>query len=374
MKIAIVASNYVSVNKDIARGPEVFTHTYLWNLAKYGKEKQLEIVVFASGNSNVPFKLESVNYLSSLEDPDIGIQHHKLFELALFSKAFSQQDQFDLYHVTTGDERAILPFMPFVRKPVLFTLHTPLAVKATQKFHALFTFLKNVFFVSISNSQRKPIPNLNYIKTIYHGIDLNEFSFGVTPEEFILWMGRGNPEKGVDVGLEVARQIDRNAEFYIAQREKHVAWLEQLLEKKGPKTKINLAADRNQAVSRYQYAKLFLFPIQWEEPFGLVMIESMACGTPVVAYARGSVPEIIKDGETGFIVNSSPDDVRGDWIVKKTGIEGLCEAVERIYSMPEEQYKQMRKNCRAHVEKNFTVERMVDEYEKVYEEILSKNK
>ena len=76
--------------------------------------------------------------------------------------------------------------------------------------------------------------------------------------------------------------------------------------------------------------KLFLFPIQWEEPFGLVMIESMACGTPVVAFARGSVPEVIKDGETGFVVNPSDDDIRGNFIIKKTGLEGLCEAVERI--------------------------------------------
>jgi len=118
--------------------------------------------------------------------------------------------------------------------------------------------------------------------------------------------------------------------------------------------------------------KLFLFPIQWEEPFGLVMIEAMATGTPVVAFARGSAPEVIKDGKTRFIVNPSDDDIRGDFIIKKTGIEGLCEAVERIYSMPEEQYRKMRKACREHVEKNFTVEKMVDEYEKIYKEILNK--
>ena len=79
-----------------------------------------------------------------------------------------------------------------------------------------------------------------------------------------------------------------------------------------------------------------------------------------------------KDGETGFIVNPSDDDIRGNWIVKKTGLDGLCEAVERMYAMPDDKYKEMRRACRAHVEKNFTVERMVDEYEKVYEQILSK--
>jgi glycosyltransferase involved in cell wall biosynthesis len=118
--------------------------------------------------------------------------------------------------------------------------------------------------------------------------------------------------------------------------------------------------------------KLFIFPTRWEEPFGLVLVEAMACGTLVVTFACGSVPEVIKDGETGFIVNSSEEDKRGDWIVKKTGIEGLCEAVERIYSMPEEQYRQMRRACQAHVENNFTVEKMVDEYEKIHKQILEK--
>ena len=101
------------------------------------------------------------------------------------------------------------------------------------------------------------------------------------------------------------------------------------------------------------------------------MIEAMATGTPVVAFARGSVPEIVKDSETGFIVNSSDSDIRGNWIVKKTGIAGLCEAVERMYAMPTEQYQQMRRNCRAHVEAHFTVEKMVDSYEQVYQKILA---
>ena len=97
----------------------------------------------------------------------------------------------------------------------------------------------------------------------------------------------------------------------------------------------------------------------------------MATGTPVVTFARGAIPEIVKDGESGFIVNSSDQDVLGDFIVKKTGLEGLCEAVERIYNMPRDQYQEMRRNCRAHVEAHFTVEKMVDNYEAVYQKILS---
>lgn len=98
----------------------------------------------------------------------------------------------------------------------------------------------------------------------------------------------------------------------------------------------------------------------------------MSCGTPIIAYAKGAIPEIIDDGVTGFIVNSSDDDIRGEWIVKKTGVDGLCEAIEKIYSMPEGEYQKMRQNCRTHVEKNFTARRMVEEYLKIYKEVVSK--
>jgi len=122
----------------------------------------------------------------------------------------------------------------------------------------------------------------------------------------------------------------------------------------------------------YGNAKATLFPIRWEEPFGLVMTESMSCGTPIIAFARGSVPEIIKDGETGFIVNSSRKDTRGNWIIKKTGLAGMIEAINKIYDMSTDDYLEMRKNCRKHIEKNFTLEKMVDGYEKVYRKILKK--
>jgi len=373
MRIAIVASNYSAINKDVARGPEMFVYILLHQMVKQ-KQKNFDIVAFASGNSDLPVKIESVETLSSLEDKSVGDKYHKAFELALFSKAFSMQDQFDLYHINTGDEKMALPFLRFVKKPVLITIHSRLESEGIRKFYGLFSNMPQVSFVSISKSQRKPLPSLNFIKTIYHGINLDEFVFEEKSGDSVLWIGRGIPEKGLDVGLDVCKNIPaRKANFLIAPREEHVPWLNQLLKQKSENVQIDLELNRRLVIEKYQKAKLFLFPIKWEEPFGLVMVESMACGTPVVAYARGSVSEVIKDGETGFIVNSSPDDIRGNWIIKKTGVDGLCEAVEKIYSMPEEQYKQMRRNCRTHVEKNFTVERMVDDYEKVYEEILSKN-
>lgn len=120
----------------------------------------------------------------------------------------------------------------------------------------------------------------------------------------------------------------------------------------------------------YGKAAYFLYPVQWEEPFGLVFLEAMTCGTPVIAFARGAVPEIIVDGVTGFIINPSDDDIRGDWIIKKTGVDGLREAIERISSLSKVNYEKMRQACRKHVEENFTVEKMVENYEKVYKKVI----
>jgi glycosyltransferase involved in cell wall biosynthesis len=133
---------------------------------------------------------------------------------------------------------------------------------------------------------------------------------------------------------------------------------------------INFATNGNRD-TYFQNAKLFMFPLQKGELFGLTMLEAMATGTPTVAFARNASPYVIKDGETGFLVNPSDDEITGNWIVKKTGIEGLCEAVERIYSMDNETYKTMRRACRTHVERNFTISVMTDKYIEIYKKILA---
>jgi len=381
MKIAIVNSNFVKIGKNTKKGTEIIAYVLMKELAKRAKKKNLKITAFASGNSKIPVKIESVNHLPSVDDKCIGLNNHILFELSLVSKAFSMQNKFDIFHANFGGGEIILPFAKFVKKPIVVTMHGILSEPSAKKYFSLYKDLKNVFFVSISNSQRKPLPNLNYIRTIYHGIDTKkEFQFNPLGDNYLMWSGRAVPEKGLDVVLQVIKITKKKAKIFPIIKNEYLAWLREIILKRR-----NIV---NQAISiytdfdvhrlglahHYQTSKLFLFPLQWEEPFGLTLIESMACGTPVIAYACGSVPEIVKDGETGFIVNSSANDIRGDWIIKKTGLEGLCEAVEKIYAMPQDQYLQMRKACRTHVEKNFTVERMVDEYEKVYEEVLNKKK
>lgn len=382
MKIAVVNSNVVSISKNTRKGSEIFAYILIKNLAKYASKKKLEITAFASGDSKLPVKIESVNNEGSYADKDIGVKNHKIYELALLSKAFAMQKKFDLYHANIGNGNIIIPFAPFVNKPIIITMHGSfLESPAYKNYFSIFKNLPNVFFVSISDAQRKPISDLNYIRTIYHGIDCKKnWKFNPKGDEYIVWAGRAVPEKGANIVLKVVRKIKKKAKLFPMIYPDCIDWLREEVIKKRQSinhhTKITIDFDLNRLdlACQFQTSKLFLNPAMWEEPFGLVMIESMACGTPVVAYARGSVPEIIKDGETGFIVNPSDDDIRGNWIVKKTGIDGLCEAAEKIYSMPDEEYYKMRLACRRDVEERFTVERMIKEYVDVYEQVVSMKK
>lgn len=378
MNVAFLASNSVKISKNTKKGTEIFVYSLIKYLAR---DKSLKITAFASGDSKLPVKVESVNYRSSTEDKNIGMKNHKLFELFLLNKAFMMQNKFDIFHVNITCGEIVLPFASYVKKPIIVTLHGPIDEGYLKKYFAIFKELPNVYFVSISNAQRKPCPNLNYIKTIYHGIDLKrDFTFNPAGGKQIIWTGRAIPEKGLDIVLHIIQKTKKSAKIFPMIRDEYLDWLKTVIIKR--RNIINQAIriytdfdiHRSELKYHYQTSKLFLFPLQWEEPFGLTLIESMACGTPVVAFARGSVPEIVKDGVTGFIVNPSESDIRGNFIIKKTGVEGLCEAVEKIYSLPEEQYKQMRLACRTHVENNFTVERMVADYVKVYQQVVERNK
>ncbi|MBI2597062.1 glycosyltransferase [Candidatus Daviesbacteria bacterium] len=377
MKIAIICSNFVSITKDVKKGTEIFDHILINNLAK--ADKNLDITAFASGDSNLPVKIESIDYHPAILDKSI-IQKdkHVIFELALISRAFSKQDNFDLYHINIGDGDIALPFAPFVKKPLLITLHYTQEAEYIDKYFSLFSSYKNVSFVSISNAQRNFFPDLNYAGTIYHGIETETFKFDSKGGESIIWAGRGVPDKGLNIVFQILKKIQRKARIFPLKKQEHIAWLnKQVADLKdlmpSQDVFIEFDKDRFELVNHYQLGRLFLFPIQWEEPFGLVLIESMACGTPVVAFARGSVPEIVKDGKTGFIVNPAETDIRGDWVIKKTGIDGLCEAIEKIYSMPEKEYQKMRQNCRSLVEKSFSADKMAKEYMNVYRKIVLSN-
>ena len=372
MRIAIVCSNYFNIRKDTANGTAIFNYSFITSLVAHAQREDLSITAFASGASELPVKVESIGFSPSSADENLAVSgKHVLYEQTLLSKAFSMQDQFDLYHVNIGDGDIALPFAPFVKRPIVITLHHILDTDYMRKYFSLYNRSSNVFFISASNAQRKLLPNLNYLSTIYHGVEPKVFSFNGSGGESILWAGRAIPEKGIHHVVEVAKKTNRNANLFGIPRKEHQAWLQRtVLDKLGQNT-FQTGLHRHQLIEHFQTSKVFLLPVSYEESFGFVLIEAMSCGTPVIAFARGSIPEVIRDGETGFIVNSSDDDIRGDWIIKKTGVEGLCEAVEKIYSMSKDVYGEMRLACRNHVMQHFTIERMVSEYIQAYKKAIT---
>jgi len=247
-----------------------------------------------------------------------------------------------------------------------------------QKYYSMCPNYPNVHFISISNVQREPLPNLNYTGTIYHGVDTSKgFRFAPAGGEDIMWSGRLVEEKGPHIALEVIQKLQRPGRLVGIIRPDHKEWYEENVLKKIKKlqsnspTELFLNLKRTDMPLHFQSSKVFLLPINWEEPFGLVIAESLASGTPVVAYAAGSTPELIQDGVTGYLVNRSETNKRGDYLIKKTGIEGLCEAVDKIYSLPNSDYLMMRKACRKDATSRFDIIRMANEYIKLYKELTS---
>ena len=269
MRIAIVCSNYFNIRKDTANGTAIFNYSFITSLVAHAQREDLSITAFASGASELPVKVESIGFSPSSADENLAVSgKHVLYEQTLLSKAFSMQDQFDLYHVNIGDGDIALPFAPFVKRPIVITLHHILDTDYMRKYFSLYNRSSNVFFISASNAQRKLLPNLNYLSTIYHGVEPKVFSFNGSGGESILWAGRAIPEKGIHHVVEVAKKTNRNANLFGIPRKEHQAWLQ--------RTVLDKLGYRNVAI------KTFDGTYGWREmaPFDAIMVTAGAPDIP----------------------------------------------------------------------------------------------
>ena len=255
---------------------------------------------------------------------------------------FDRADEFALIH--NHFDFLPLAYSGLVDTPVLTTIHgfsSPAIMPVYSKYNS------RSHYVSISDSDRSP--DLDYIATIHHGIDVAQFPFSGAEGEYLLFFGRIHPDKGVHEAIQVAQQVGiklviagiiQDKDYFTARVEPHIdgATVEYLG---------SVGPDQRADVLGHALALLHL--ISFDEPFGLSLIESMACGTPVIAFDRGSMPEIIRDGETGYIVED---------------IEGAIDAVATVGTIG-------RSVCRADVERRFTSARMARDYVRVYQEILN---
>lgn len=396
MRIAIAANFDKKVAIDSRGGSEVFTYLQANELAKRnGVEK---IIVFGVGKNY--FQSDKITFVSLLPEemrvftsktpllegliakrPDTYSQIEGVMGTKLFSRIKEHLSEIDIFQ-NNATSSVFNSLISLIDKPVVTTLHTNADSPSMLVPYSLGSFDSSPhhYFVRIANHQdnfiKKNTIKLNVVKTIYNGIDAtrNTPLFTTSNTEGGLWLGRISEKhnKGIKEAIQSTNMSHKKLSCFVTIDDTGYYQKEVVPQCNDNITISDAVISFEEKIAQYQKAAYFLYPIMWEEPFGLVLTEAMACGTPVIAYAKGAVPEIVKDGETGYIVNSSPSDIRGDYIIKKTGIEGLSEAIERISSLSPQEYMTMRKNSRSLVEEKFTIEKMVDQYEALYQDILQK--
>lgn len=308
------------------------------NLVKQGHK----VTLFASGDSRTKAKLDATWPRAIRLDPKV--KEPVPLQLLHASRVFERANEFDIIHNHTG--YIGLTYSGFVKTPVLSTLHGIFTPEQSMIFKK---YGKNPF-VSISNNQRGGLRGLNYIDTVYNGISPDLYEFNAKPKDYLLFMGRSSWLKGPHLAIKIAKKV--GMKLILASKvdpgdmEYHKKFVEPHINGKDIVFKGEL--NDRQRVDLYKNAYATLFPIQWREPFGLVMTESMCCGTPVLAIKNGSVPEVIKDKKTGLVCKDENE------IIKR------FKEVEKI----------SREECRTHVVENFSVDQMVNGYLKVYEKIV----
>lgn len=267
-------------------------------------------------------------------------------------------------------------FDELTKVPTIYTLHDPLPRQNDTIEYFRYRRFAHHRFVSISNSQRESVIDLNFVGTVYHGIDTGLYDFVSEAGDHMVHFGRIMADKGTDVAIEVAKQagIPITVATSTVRANRSQGFFEEKIAPQidGVTVKEVGFLEGNAKSAYIGSGRAFLFPLAWDEPFGLVMIEAMACGTPVIAYNRGSVSEIVRDGVTGFIIDPPEDHPqqaahrakRGTWTIKTPGKAGLLEAISRIGEID-------RAACREHVESHFSLDSMTDGYVKIYSALLS---
>jgi glycosyltransferase involved in cell wall biosynthesis len=339
LRIAQVSPLYESVPPRLYGG----TERVVFHLSEELIAQGHQVTVFASGDSLTSGRLVPTGARSLRAEGCVeAVAPHTL----MFERVRALADEFDIIHFHT--EYMHFGMARSLRKPTVSTLHGRLDFP---EYLDLFSEFRDLPLVAISDSQRRPLPYQNWLGAIHHGLCKDQFSFNSKSGSYLAFLGRISPEKGVEQAIQIA--IATGLPLKIAAKiEKldidYYHSLQKLFKEPGIEF-IGEISDREKS-DFLGNAHALLFPITWPEPFGLVMIESLATGTPVVAFGNGSVPEVLRDGKTGYVVDS---------------VAGAIDAVKKIANIN-------RAACRSDFESRFTVQRMATDYVGIYREIISR--
>ena len=308
----------------------------------------VDVTLFATADSLTSARLRSVSPTGYEEDRDLDA---KVWEGLHISEVFERADDFDLIH--NHFDFLPLTYSRLTTTPLVVTIH---GFSSDRILPVYRKYQDTAHYVAISDADRAP--DLRYAATVHHGIDLSGFTFQPEAGEYLLFFGRIHPDKGAYEAIQIARQAGRRLIMagVIQDEEYFRTRVEPYLD--GDQVTYVGSADPARRDVLLGGAFALLHPIAFKEPFGLSVVEAMACGTPVVAFERGSMREVIADGETGFLVGSVEEAVAA---LGAAGADGPLAALDRAA-------------CRRHVEEHFSVERMVDGYLEVYEHVLEQSR
>lgn len=346
MKIAIIGDISRPININSSAGTESWTYGYSESLAKRGHD----ITLFACAGSKVSGKVVNIcepNDLFSKSLKDFSKRKISLFTIEELTQVLLRKDEFDVFHVSLFSFYYFLPILKFIDKPVVVTVHG-YSDYDTDDIKMIFRKYDSPYYVFPSHAFLHHWPNPKRSKVIYHGIEINSFDYSDHSEDYYLWIGGMCDKKGAGDAIKFAQKSGKK--LLIAGTKSDPKFFEQTIK---PNLTKNIQFVGQLGLEEknkyYGKAKAVLFTSKIDEAFGLVMIESLTCGTPVIAYDVEPVKEIIKDGKNGFVVK------RGD-------INALVKSSEKIEKIK-------RSFCRQSAEKRFNIEKMTDQYEDLYNQL-----
>jgi glycosyltransferase involved in cell wall biosynthesis len=340
LKVAVLAPPWFAVPPTGYGGIELVVSLLADGLADAGHD----VTLFASGDSMTKGRLAAV--FPTAPSELIG---RALPDLRHTLACYVRADEFDVINDHTGMLGAALGGL--VETPVLHTVHGPLNIHEAQEVYGrIAKVAPEVGLISISENQRKPMPDLPWAATIPNAIDLSIYPCKPHPGEYLLFLGRMSPDKGAHRAVAVAMELGIPLKIAGKRREvKERQYFAEFVEPHiGHGVEYLGEVTHGQKVELLQDARATLFPIEWEEPFGLVMVESMACGTPVIATRHGAVPEVIEDGRSGVVVDS---------------YRQMAAALDEADALDPVE-------CRRYVEERFAPERMVEDYVAAYRDAI----
>jgi glycosyltransferase involved in cell wall biosynthesis len=344
LRIAQVAPLYESVPPKLYGGTERVVSYLTEELVRRGHQ----VTLFASGDSQTTAKLHA-GFPTALRLAGLaqvaanGLGNH----MAMLSEVYEHADDFDIIHCHV--DYWTFAFSRLVATPSVTTLHGRLDL---EELVPIFQQFKDRPVISISDAQRKPLPFANWVSTIHHGVPREHLQYNPNGGKYLAFLGRIAPEKRPDIAIKVARKAGIPLKIAAKVDAVDLEYFKTVIEPmilEAPGVEFIGEINESQKSEFLGNALALLFTIDWPEPFGLVMIEAMACGTPVIARPCGSVPEVMRDGVTGFIASEFDD---------------LVAAVKKVDTIS-------RAGCREEYEKRFAVNVMAEKYERVYHEMMS---